>query len=224
MTGQNLLNLMETLDRELQLQTGEADVANGLTVLNAAQDAFEAALSEHSNAYQAATVNVVTAADAETSVFPATLLRLDRIQFVDTQGGLKGYDLLPLGQVGGHIGEHDGVPWIDPVTIGRGRPRYYYTNGRSIYWSPLPDAIYTFRVYGLVSQADITAGGTFAYPDHVALPLASFAVRLMKAGVDDPQADWRELAADLFGPTIAQMSRFWRDRPASYDYRFLHDA
>ena len=98
----------------------------------------------------------------------------------------------------------------------------YWTNGSYIYWDPLPDATHTIRYYGLVSASDITAGGTFGYPDMALMPLATFATKLLRVGKDDDSTPVTELGGQVFGPVIQALSRFNRDRAPGYDYRYTH--
>jgi len=83
-TGQNLLDRMELVNQELQLQAGEADVVRGLVALNVAQDYLESLLASRGKSFIGTTPgNVVTAANTETTAFPAGVLRIDRMQVLD---------------------------------------------------------------------------------------------------------------------------------------------
>ena len=223
MTGQDLLDRMELLNQELQLQSGEADVTRGLLALNVAQDYLESILALHPNVMLDTTGTVVTVASTETTTFPSGVLRIDRLQYIDpTTSRPSGPDLENLGFVGGHSQFSGGLPPFALTTVGSGRPRAYWTNGRNIYWQPLPDAVHTFRWYGLSSAASITAGGTFAYLDTAALPVALFAARLMTIGVGDSITDLDGLASELFEPLVLGMKHFNQDRSPGYDYNFVH--
>ena len=70
-TGQSILNIMEDLNGELQLQSGEVDVAKGLRAVNAAQDMFETVLSTHGRVSASKTGTVTTTANTETTAIPA---------------------------------------------------------------------------------------------------------------------------------------------------------
>ena len=223
MLGQALLDRMELLNQELQLQSGEADVTRGLLALNVAQDYFESILALHPNTMQSTTGTVVTVASTETTAFPTGVLRIDRIQYIDPGTSRpSGPDLENLGYAGSHTQFSSGIPEFILTTSGSGRPRAYYTNGRSIYWQPLPDAVHTFRWYGLDDAADLTAAGTFAYIDTAALPIAAFATKLMTLGVGDPLPDLQGLADEIFSPVILGMKRFNQDRPPGFDYSYIH--
>ena len=69
---------------------------------------------------------------------------------------------------------------------------------------------------------DITASGTFAYPDIVMLPIAQFAVRMLRVGKDDEAGPVIDLGNQIFGPVIQTLARFNRDRAPGYDYRYTH--
>ena len=222
-TGQTLLNLMELVDQELQLQAGETDVVRGLLALNAAQDYFESLLAMVPNTFGSGTGTVTTAKSTETTAFPTTLLRLDRLQFIDPDTSRpSGPDLENIAFTGGHVGGLGYLPDLFSAGSGNGPPRGYYTNGTSIYWSPLPDAVHTLRWYGLATASDITAAGTFVYPTYAMLPLATFAAKIYQVGVADPTDSYDALAQTLFQPVLMTMKSFNRDRAAGYDYKFVH--
>lgn len=222
MTGQSLLDRMEVLDQSLQLQSGEADVTRGLLALNIAQDYFESMLALIPKVLGDTTGTITTTASTETTAFPSGVLRIDRIQWIDPATSRpSGPDLDNTSFVGSH---NLGIPSFLVSTGGTGRPRGYWTQGRNIYWNPLPDSTHTLRWYGLSVAADITASGTFAYPDYVMLPLANFAVRVLEIGTDDDDGTTLEsLAQEIFTPAILAMKGVGRgDRPAGYDYTFYH--
>jgi hypothetical protein len=222
-TGQTLLNLMELLNQELQLQAGEPDVTRGLIALNAAQDHFEAMASLERGLFGDQVGTVATVASTETTTFPTGLLRVDRLQFLDPSTSRPVYDLEPHDDTGGHAPSHS-WPYNVLSTSSAGRPSGYWTNGRSIYWDPLPDGAYNVRWYGFQAASDITASGTFAYPDILMLPLASFAVQLMKIGVDDDAASVGQVGQATFGPVIESLSSFRRDGASGLRYKYIHDT
>jgi hypothetical protein len=74
-----------------------------------------------------------------------------------------------------------------------------------------------------VPAADITAVGTFAYPDIAMLPIAGLAVKLMKIGVGDASLDL-DAATAAFASTIDALSRFNRDRAPGYNYTRWHNT
>src|SRR3990167_8485299 len=150
MTGQDLLDRMELVNQELQLQSGEADVTRGLLALNVAQDYLESILALHPVMMMDTSSTVTSSASTETTAFPSWVLRIDRIQYIDPSTSRpSGPDLENLGFAGGHTQYSSGLPEFVLSTSGNGRPRAYWTNGRNIYWQPLPDATHTFRWYGL---------------------------------------------------------------------------
>lgn len=220
-TGQSLLDRMELINQELQLQSGEADVTRGLLALNVAQDELEAILALRPKMMGDTTTTVTSSANTETTTFPTGFLRVDRIQWIDPSTSRPaGPDLDNLGYVGSHVNM---FPNFLIQAAGFGRPAAYWTNGRNIYWAPLPDASHTFRVYGLQSQSDITASGTFAYADIVMLPLATFAVKLLQIGVGDSPDSIAALSQETLVPVVNALAQVGRgDRPAGYDYTTLH--
>jgi len=220
-TGQTLLNIMEMLDHELQLQQGELDVARALTALNAAQDFFETFASQRPGVLGGITGTVTTAASTEFTTFPPSVLRLDKLYFINSSTSRPLWALVPIDEVGGHAPAGT-WPFHISVSTSPGRPTAYWTNGRNIYWNPLPDGTHTIRWYGFASASDITADATFAYPDSVMLPLASFASRLMKEGVGDDPTSTQQLAMSSFGPVLDALGRFWRDRAPGFAYTRQH--
>lgn len=223
MTGQDLLDRCELFNQELQLQSGETDVARGLLALNVAQDYFESRAALRPNILGSADGTVVTAASTEKTAFPTGLLRLDRLQYLDPGTSRPSWDLIPIRHAGGHAGAGY---WASALlsTNTTGKPRSYWTNGTNIYWSPLPDGVNTIRYYGFSAAAAITAVGTFAYPDIVMLPLATFAVKVLKAGLDDSIGDISRLAAEAFDPVLDALTAYNRDGAEPLVYRYGHNT
>lgn len=223
MTGQDLLNRMEDLDRELQLQSGETGVTRGLRALNAAQDYFETVAAGYPRLLGGQTGTITTTASTETTAYPTGLLRIDRLQMIDSATSRPKWDLEPIDDVGGHV---PGAGWRSFLSsaTGTGEPTHYSTDGASLYWYPLPNATYTVRWYGFQRRSDITASSTFAYDDGVALPVTVFAVELLRRGVDDPIDDYIALADRLFTPTIRALKRFRRERSQDLQYRYWHET
>ena len=217
-TGQTLMDTMEVMDRGLQLQSGETGVTLALRALNAAQDHFESMLALQPNVMASSIGTVTTSANTESTAFPTGLIRVDRLQFIDPDTSRPAWDLERVGGVGDHY-TSGVIQFNNTVT---GRPIRYWTNGSHIYWDPLPDATNTVRYYGMKAATDITAGGTFAYPDIVMLPIAQFAVRMLRVGKDDEAGPVIDLGNQIFGPVIQTLARFNRDRAPGYDYRYTH--
>lgn len=223
MTGQSLLDRMELLNQELQLQAGEADVARGLLALNVAQDYFESVAAQRAKVFGSGIGNTTATANTESTTFPAAVLRIDRIQFIDPATSKPAWDLQPLRRTGGHA-----VKSFWPMNLVAssmtGKPTGYWTNGSNIYWSPTPSATYTVRWYGFQAADDITAGGTFVYPDIVALPLASMAVRLVKGGLDDEVKEISSLALETFTQVLDTLGNFNRDGAPGMEYTEVHST
>jgi hypothetical protein len=220
-TGQTMLDLMEVMDRGLQLQSGETGVSKALKALNASQDHFESILALEPNVYGSTVGTFTTSADTESTTMPTTLMRLDRLQYIDSGTSKPAWDLDRVGATGDYY--HTTVPLITaPATTGK--PVKYWTNGKTVYWSPVPDAVYTIRYYGFVPASDITASGTFAYPDMALMPMATFATKLLRTGKDDDGTGVNEVGAQVFGPVIQALGRFNRDRAPGYDYRYTHST
>jgi hypothetical protein len=223
-TGQDLLDRMELLETELQLQPAESDVNRGLLALNIAQDQFESMVANYPNLMGDTIGTVATSVATESTAFPTGVLRIDRLQYIDATTSRPAWDLKPIKRTGGHSWRKY-WPWnVLSVSASPGKPTEYWTDGRNIYWSPLPDATHTVRWYGFQVASNITAGGTFAYPDVVMLPLAVFAVRVLEEGLDDDQTDLVSLAQQTFGPVLAALSNFDRDGAAPFEYTRVHET
>tara|TARA_R110000824_G_scaffold18403_2_gene72923 strand:- start:9 stop:674 length:666 start_codon:yes stop_codon:yes gene_type:complete len=217
-TGQSILDLMEVMDRGLQLQSGETGVTLGLRAANAAQDYFESLLAVEPNVLGSTVGTVTTAADTETTTFPTGLLRIDRLQFIDPDTSRPSWDLDRVG----YTGDFYQSPSLSYNVATSGRPVRYWTNGTNIYWDPLPDATHTVRYYGFKAAGDITAGGTFTYPDIALMPVATYATMMLRVGKDDDPTGAMTTSMEVFRATIKALSRFNRDRTPGYDYRYYH--
>lgn len=221
MLGQDLLNYMEVLNAELQLQPGEANTGKGLAALNMAQDFFETVAAQRPKILGSTTLApLVTTANLEFSVFPPGLLRIDSIWIQDSNSRPI-YQLRPVRKSGGHWGA---TQWPQSlfVSTGTGKPVFYEANGTAVFWSPIPNGVYTMRVYGFSRAADITTTSTLAYDDGVGLPIATFACRLIKTGLDDDPAALTQLATDTFNPILDTLSSFQRDGASSLEYSMEH--
>lgn len=221
MTGQDLLDRMELLNAELQLQPGEEDATKGLTALNVAQDYYESLAAQRGKIHGSQVGTVVTVANTESTAFPSGVLRVDRLQTLNPTTSRPDGELTRIKRAGGHVGTTH-WPWTVILTSASGKPDRYWTNGTLIYWSPLPDTAYSVRWYGFQAASDITASGTFAYPDIVSLPLSSFAARLMKLGVEDPTQDLSSLALESFKSTLDALENFNRDGATGLEYTMPH--
>lgn len=218
-TGQVLLDTMELLNQELQLQSGESDVTRGLVALNRAQDFYEAVAARYPDVHGGNTTTVVTVASTETSTYPAGYIRLDGMQGLS--GGLPDWPLDPTYKTGGHAWNRY-WPYNLLTTTASGKPRSWWTNGTNIYWDPLPDSAYTIRVYGFAAATDITAGGTFLYPDICILPFSAFAVKLFKLGLDDPIGEMNSIADQSFKPVVEALTNFQRVTGRPFQYSVPH--
>jgi len=221
-TGQSVLDLMEVMDRGLQLQSGETGVTLGLRAVNAAQDYFESILALQPGVMGSTVGTVTTAASTEATTFPTGLLRLDRLQFIDPDTSRPSWDLDRVGYTGDYFYSRLAVPTVQFNNSTTGRPVRYWTDGSKIYWDPLPDATHTVRYYGFKAASALTASGTFAYPDIALMPVATYATKLLRVGKDDDLEGIIPTAQEVFRPAVEALTRFNRDRTPGYDYRYIH--
>jgi len=220
-TIQACFDVAEVLNRELALQTSEADVTNGLRAYNMAKRHFETQVAKKKHVLEDAIGTVTTAASTESTAFPTGVLRIDRLQFIDAGTSRPAWDLIPIHRTGGHI--HGQWPPILSSSSSTGKPRYYYTNGSNIYWSPLPDGTNTVRYYGFAVAAAATAAtDTFPYPDIVIDPIGAFIAEVFNIGVDDANAELQLMSARLFSPVIEALSNFQRDGARMPTYASVH--
>jgi hypothetical protein len=218
-----MLNRMELLNQELQLQPGEADFSRGLLALNVAQDHFESLLALHPEVMGDSFSTLTQTALAESTPFPSGVLRIDRLQFMDPQQAVPAWDLINLKRAGSHMINRF-WPWNIISQVSPGRPVGYYTNGTTIFWSPTPDTTNTIRWYGFKVADDIIVGGSFAYQDIALLPVCSFAVQLMRTGVDDDNGGISAIAQQTFNPVITALSMYNRDMAPGLDYKYTHNT
>ena len=215
---------MELLDQELQLQPAEADVTRGLIALNRAQDLIETLMALRPNIKVSAIGTVTTAASTEATAVPAGLLRIDAMFYIDPTTSLPQWKLDRIDSVGGHSIDQGWPHNIYGITSGAGKPNAYWENGTNIYWSPLPDGTHTVRYHGFAAASDISAAGTFAYPDIMILPVASIAVKLMQTGVGDGTGELTQFATSIIGPVLATLERHNRDGGQKLRYTRHHST
>ena len=219
-TGQTLLDWMEILFPELQLQTGEADVTKGLLALNAAQDMLETHMAQYADIFGGSVSTISTTASQEYTTYPSGVLRVDALDVLKADGTVE-YRITPAKETGGHAFNRP-WPWNVYIATDSGKPSRFWTNGTRIYWDPIPDDVYTIRVYGLSAAADITAVGTYAYPDITILPVATLASKFIRIGLDDPVDNYAQLAQETFNPVLDALSGFNRTGPSEYIYTRSH--
>lgn len=223
-TGQTILNLMEALSPELQLQTGESNVTQALLILNACQDILETLLAQHPQVYGGSVGTITTTGGQEYTTFPSGVLRIDGLDFLDPATLLPMYPLTVRRSRGGHRFARPYWYAYLGTSVTQGRPSTYWTNGTRIYWDPLPDQSYSIRWMGFKTADDITALGSFVYPDSAMLPLAALAARVLRSGLDDPSQDIGTIAKDSLNSYIETVSGFQRDGAHGLVYESGHDT
>lgn len=217
-TGQTILDTMEVLNNELQLQSGEADVTRALRAVNVAQDYLESLLVARRFALPVTITTGSVTAGSATTTFPTGFLRVDRVQMLNRTTLLPEWDLTKL----------PGPPLQARNTLSNllvpsgGRPMAYWSTGSLIYWDPVPQENDTVRIHGLQAASDVTASGTFAYPDYTIIAVAAFAAYLMKIGVGDVPQDIVSVAKTTFEPVLDQMDGFLADSSPEPVYRDTH--
>ena len=226
MTIASILTKMQVLDNELDVSSGGADETRSISALDMAQDAFEAFIANHPDLLGTAATTTTTA-NTEATTWPSTLMRLDNMYLMNTSStpNLPQWEIEIIQDVGGHIPAGGAWPFglYSTIPMGKGAPRKAYTNRANFYWQPLPDAVYTVRIYGLYSKTDITSrSATFEYPDVVSLPMAAYAVRMMEMGVDDPSEELAALAEEIYAPVINLLRQPVRQRAQSRQYQYFH--
>lgn len=223
----SIMSKMQVVDNELDVAIGGADETRCLSALDMAQDVFESFLANQPDTLGTVST-VLTSAQGETSDWPTNLLRLDTMWMMNLQTTppMPQWQIDIIQEVGGQSASTP-YPWLSGMIgyapQGYGAPTAAYTNRSHFYWAPIPNAIYSVRIYGLHSKTDITdRDQTFQYPDLVANPLAVYATRLMETGIDDPTEELKALGDEMFAPVIKLLRRPTRQRPQSRQYTRVH--
>ena len=222
-TIQTVFDLVEATNREIQLQTGEADVTRALAVYNMAKWYFETRMATKKDILGNEDGTVATAASTEKTTFPAGVLRIDALWLVDPATSRpRGEPLTPIYQTGGHARGSTNSLYSSSSTS-PGEPEAYWTNGTNIYWSPTPDGIHTVRWYGFKEATEATAASDpFLYPSVCVPAFAAFMAHVFRVGLDDPIEDAMMLAIQLFDPLTETLSNFRREKARTPTYRSVH--
>lgn len=228
MNIQTLFNRMMLYDNELSLidATGD-DFLRGITAVNLVQDWWEAVAAAISGLCK--TKNTIdTTANQETTDWPLTLARIDKVWLLDAAGN-QVREVTPIHEEGGHIPD---LPYpVSAVSLSgvmnTGAPfQYAYDGpGGQLYWSPKPDAVYTLRVFGLWTKADYaSADDEFLYPDVVALAIPPFAVQVMRLGLDRDLEAIQRSAEGAFARAVKALKRPVQSEPLAREYSEIHDT
>ncbi len=220
--GQVVLDHVNDVISEIDVQPGEDDVPRALRSLNRSQDLLEMRLSliPPIRSNLGTHENITTSANGERTASPTGFLTVERLQFINPDTSLPSYDLGPIPWVGG-----SSVSRGDPIlslSVGTGPPRDYTLFGGFVYWSPLPDAVHTVRVWGFKAAVDIAVGTNWDYDDELIWPVAAVAARIFKMRADDDPAEIVSFATETFGAVLAQMVRRWSDGPAYFRHTEIH--
>lgn len=222
-TGQDLLDRMAIFHPELEITTGGKDVTRALLALNMAQDYMESVFALQPKILGDATGTVTQTANTETTTFPVGVLRLDKLQYLDPSTNLPVWDVDVRRGTGSHA---PSALW--PLSLNSsltaGKPVGAFTNGRAIYWDPIPDTTNKLRWYGFQIASDITTSGAVAYPDICLTPLANLAVQILRTGLDDDTSSYVNFTEQLFAPVVKVLAGFIRDSAPSLVYRRVHTA
>lgn len=222
MTIADLLTKMGVLDNELDVSSGGADETRALAALDMAQDAFESVVAGVPEILGTVST-LTTAASTETTTWPSTLMRVDSLWMINATTNRPAYQLDEIQDVGGQAAPAPFWPISENYSPSPGQPWGYFTNRAHFYWAPLPDAIYTIRVYGYYEKTAITSrAATFELPNQVSTPMASFAVRMLSIGVGDDEAEVRRLANELYTPVITMLQSPSVQRPQARFYSRVH--
>lgn len=221
MTAADLLTRMQGINNELEIASGGDDESRCLTALDMAQDYFESVAASMPRVGQQ-TTTVTTTANTETTAWPSSLKRLDSLWYIDSGTSRPAWEIVPTFSAGGHRPQVP-FPYNLTATPGTGAPRQYAYDASYFYWLPEPDATYTIRVYGLLARTALTSRSvTFGWDDEVSVPLAAFAVKLLRLGIDDASADFGALAEEAFVPVLRSMRKRVRQTAMGRHYTRVH--
>lgn len=228
MTIASIMAMMQIVDNELDVSVGGADETRSITALNMAQDVFESVLATQPDTLGTVGTSITTTANTEATTWPTSLLRLDTLYMLNTQvtPNQPQWEIRIIQDVGGQAAQWP-FPWISGIIgylpQGFGPPVAAYANRAQFLWAPIPDQVYSIRPYGLFAKTDITSRTqTFEYPDVVAVPMATFATRLLSIGVGDPTDDLDALGRQTYDPVIKMLRQPVRQRPQSRQYSQVH--
>lgn len=226
MTIATLLDRMVLGDVELRVGARQPDEARALTALDTVQDWLEAVIASEPKLLQTDST-LTTTANQEYTTWPSGLLRLDALWYVNTSStpNLPAFEVDIIQQTGGH---RPALAWpmssvILPGT-GTGVPREASVVGVSkINWSPIPNAVYTYRWYGFIAATDITVRTqTYAYPDHLSVAHAMYAAKLLRLSKDDAIDALQAEAQAAFAPSIRALRKTVRVGPSPRTYSEIH--
>lgn len=218
----DLLDTMAVLDNELDVGVGGDDENRAIKALSLAQHQMESIAATLPRVFQS-TITVATVAGVETTTWTSSLVRLDAIWLLNSDG-FPIRKLKKVFEVGGHV---PALPWPLDLALptGSGTPSGYYASPQSFYWLPLPSGVSSLRVYGLVEQAEFGArADAFNYQKRCKMPLASFAVKILNNAVGDATKNFDELAQQTFGPLLRSLRKLDRSEPTPRYYSDVHDT
>lgn len=221
-TVADLLDVMSMLDNELDTAAGGVNESQCIKALTQAQKQFENIAAMFPRVYQS-TINVVTTANTETTTTPTTLRRFDALWQLDSNGRPL-FKIERIDQVGGHV---PSLPWPLQISLatGTGAPGGYYANMSNFYWLPMPDGVYSVRIYGLIAQPSfVDRNSNYNYHDYTQLSVAQVAVKLLSVGVDDDTTSIDELSSLTFKPLLRSVRKFDRSGPRGRVYSKVHDT
>lgn len=214
-----LLATCKILNNELKIDAGGRDEIRAIMALTEAQHHLENIAASMAGVLQQ-TITVTSTANTETTTKAASLLRIDGIWILDS-AGTPITQLERIEEVGGHT---PNLPW--PFTLASsatGALGGYYASFDQFYWLPRPSAASTMRVYGLIEKDEWTARtDDVDYPTRARLALATFAVKLLRIGVDDDIVDLDRLALQTFTSLLRSLSNLDRSRAQQRQYSEYH--
>lgn len=228
MTPADLFDDMGVLDNENDFSEGGSDEARGLLAINMALRSCLTLASTYGKVLSTARDTIKTEPLIEFTNKPAELLRQDSLWAIDLSTKLPKYQITPIQETGGH---QPSVPWPFSWTniLTNGQPWQYYDDVQRWYWRPIPDQIYTQRVYGCWLPSQVKMGDRkvpIDLPGRAAavlqLPLASFAMRYLTLGIDDSIDVLDKIAQETFGPALKNLQRGDRSRAQPRVYSANH--
>lgn len=223
-----VLDRMTLGDVELRVGAKQPDEARALTALDTVQDWMEAVIASEPKILQT-DGTLTTTANQEYTTWPSGLMRLDALWYLDTSStpNVPAFEVDLIQQTGGH---RPSLAWPYSAVIlpgtGTGVPREASPVGVSkINWSPVPNAVYTYRYYGFVAATSITVRTqTYAYPDHLSFAHAMFAAKLLRLSKDDAISDLESEAKGAFAPSIRALRKPVRVGPSPRTYGEIHST
>lgn len=222
---EHLLTMMMGLNNETDATDGGSDESRSIVAVQMAMQYVETVAASVPRVLSTRGIEpIYTANGVESTPLPPSLLRVDKLWACDPSTGEPTFPMMRIDETGGHT---PALPWPlnYVVSPSNGQPRGYYLDSDHLFWLPKPDDKYPIRAYGLWAQEwddKLDRKSLFPFPNSLALPVATFAVKYGNIAIGDDVADIQKAAVEVFTPALRALRKRDRSRPHSRAYAFSH--